>query len=291
MKMPEDPKNLFLYFIHERDEIRLLKDGGRPGPWTDDSILNTYRFCNVNREDDAVTRWIQKHIRAPFKDDPDLWFALIVARLINQPSTLDRIYRGSDASWDKKWFLDMTDPESNPKPIFNAAYIVSTNGVAMQKNEYVAKMVLDPLWKAAQKSTMGGGLLGEDGADCQKWADWLLRFQGMGDFMVNQIVTDYKYTRICRDSDDWTHFVMAGPGTRRGLNRYFGRDKSDSIPRDRAQMELKQIRRDISKDCSSTIEIAFNDLNNLSNCFCEFDKYMRALTGDGTPKQLYRRAK
>lgn len=289
MKLPKDPKKIFLYFIHEREAIRLKKEQGLATPWTKDDILGKFRFCNVNREHDAVTEWIDRNIRRVFKDDPSLWFTLIVARLMNQPSTLGRIYGiddgGYGAEWDKKWFLKMTDPDTQPKPIFNAAYIVSTNGQAVQKNIYVAEQVLDPIWD-------GAGQVHAEMKDldwsCQEWADWLLQFNGMGDFMVNQIVTDYKYTALCCDASDRSTFVMGGPGTRRGLNRYFGRDKSNGINRGRMQMELKQIRRDILPDCDNQIARCFSyDLNNLSNCFCEYDKYMRALSGDGKPKQRY----
>ncbi len=293
MKMPRDPKKLFLYFIHERESIRLQKEKGSTAPWTKDPILGKYRFCNVNREDDRVTRWIKENIRKVGEKDPDLWFALIVARLINQPSTLGRIYdrapgpRGGTiqriAAWNKPHFLKATDPDVHPKPIFNVAYIVSTNGVTMQKNEYVARMVLDPIWKASRN----GHRPDDWDSSCSTWADWLLQFQGMGDFMVNQIVTDYKYTDICREAWDWNTFVMAGPGTRRGLNRYFGKDTNISMNREEGQKKLLAIRKEIRDDCAVSIRNIFEDLNNLSNCFCEFDKYMRAMTGEGAPKQRY----
>lgn len=283
----KDPKKIFLTFIHERERIRCKKELGLPRPWTNDPILEQYRFCNVNREHDKVTRWIDANIRDRFHSSPHLWFTLIIARLINQPSSLDRIYRGSSLGvWNKVRFLRDTDPDTQPKPIFNAAYIVSTNGMKKQKNRYVAEDVLDPIWSVAT-SKSGEGLISRL-HDCQDWANWLLKFNGMGDFMVNQIVTDYKYTKICQSAPDRSTFVMAGPGTRRGLNRYFGRDRREALNRTQAQIELMQIRRDISNTVSTDIKEYFDDPNNLSNCFCEFDKYMRALTGQGRPKQHYK---
>lgn len=284
--MISDLMKTFIYFIHEREEIRKKKEAGKKGPWTKDEILGQYRFCNVNREHDRVTKWIDKHIRMEHANDPDLWFALIVARLINQPRTLSRIYGvmdGSyDASWDKNWFIKSTDPAYWEKPIFNAAYIVSTNGMTKQKNLYVAENVLGPIWTKRNQTPPPGR------NECRKWADWLLQFQGMGDFMVNQIVTDYKYTDICIDADDWKSFVMAGPGTKRGINRLYGNDKNTALTREDAALELREIRDKIKPRCSKEINEHFNDLNNLSNCFCEYDKYMRALTGDGRPKQKYK---
>ena len=78
-----------VYWITEREAIRKRREAGEPAPWTTDPILAAYRFCNVWREDDAVTRHIAWTWRDPYSDDPHLWFAMTVARLINWPDTLD----------------------------------------------------------------------------------------------------------------------------------------------------------------------------------------------------------
>ena len=71
-----------LYFIGERESIRIRRANGEP-PWTDDQIFRENRFCNVRREDDRVTRWIAENRRTPHADDPDLWFAMAIARFVN----------------------------------------------------------------------------------------------------------------------------------------------------------------------------------------------------------------
>jgi hypothetical protein len=37
-------------------------------------------FCSVRREDDRVSRWIAENWRDPHADDPNLSFAMTVAR-------------------------------------------------------------------------------------------------------------------------------------------------------------------------------------------------------------------
>jgi DNA polymerase I len=44
-----------LYWIEERERIRVRKEAGAPEPYTDNEILRTGRFCNVRREDDRTT--------------------------------------------------------------------------------------------------------------------------------------------------------------------------------------------------------------------------------------------
>ena len=43
-------------FCSERESIRLQKDRDEPYPWTDDEILRTKKFCNIDRKDDRLTR-------------------------------------------------------------------------------------------------------------------------------------------------------------------------------------------------------------------------------------------
>ena len=50
------PLNRLVYFITEREAIRLKKEAGEPKPWTSDPILQQYRFCNVRRMDDKVSK-------------------------------------------------------------------------------------------------------------------------------------------------------------------------------------------------------------------------------------------
>ena len=66
----------------------LRKEAGQPWPWTAEPILAAGRFCNVYREHDRGTRWITANVVERFHDDPDLWFAITVARCINEPDAI-----------------------------------------------------------------------------------------------------------------------------------------------------------------------------------------------------------
>ena len=57
--MLTEVQETFVYFIHERESIRLRKESGLHQPWTVDPILNDYYFCNINREDDKTTKYIR----------------------------------------------------------------------------------------------------------------------------------------------------------------------------------------------------------------------------------------
>src|SRR6516162_4469256 len=92
-----------LYWIEEREAIRLRRAVGQSRPWTNDPILDAWSFCNVRREHDYVTTWIREHWREPHADDPDLFFAMAVARLVNWPDSLAAI--GYPVPWDREHFI------------------------------------------------------------------------------------------------------------------------------------------------------------------------------------------
>ena len=79
-----------LYFVWEREAIRIAKENKYKGVLTQDPILNRYKFTNIRRRDDKVSKWIINNIINIYNKDarPDLWFVLLIARLINWPPTL-----------------------------------------------------------------------------------------------------------------------------------------------------------------------------------------------------------
>ena len=51
----DDPVKSFFEFCKERENIRLKRERGEPGPWTTDEVFQNGRFLNVFREDDRGT--------------------------------------------------------------------------------------------------------------------------------------------------------------------------------------------------------------------------------------------
>lgn len=51
----------FLTYMQKRESLRRRKESGEPWPWSDDDTLNRYRFTNIKRENDRVTRWLREN--------------------------------------------------------------------------------------------------------------------------------------------------------------------------------------------------------------------------------------
>jgi hypothetical protein len=263
-----------LKFITARESIRVKKANGYPRPWTKDPILHKYRFCNIHREDDYVTMWLRTNWYLHLEDDPDVWFAAVVARLFNQPAALYDIMPYVLPWKPEKVCAILHRRRLEGKKNFNAAYIVSTNGVAMDKVDYIIARVLGPLWAARKKlRPFPGRTLAEQHI-------LLTQFDGLGSFIAAQIIADLKYMPPLDKAKDWHTFASSGPGSRRGLNRVCGRAVNESWTEDKWRAALTALQEKIKP-----LEMHAQDLQN---CLCEFDKYERVRLGEGEPKQIYR---
>jgi hypothetical protein len=272
-------KELFA-FIKERHAIYQRRVAGKPKPWTKDPILQQYRFCNVYRELDTVTQWIAQNWRAPHQDDPNLWFAMVIARLVNWPETLAIMECPRPRKWRDQFTGTIHQRQQAGQKAFSSAYIVSTNGRTMDKAEYLEQYVLSPLWDARNK------LQPVEGESLHQYWSKLRAFNGMGSFMAAQVVADLKYVHPLQEAVDWWTWAAPGPGSKRGLNRVYGYAPDDSWTDanwHEGLMDLKvQIDPLVAKAGMPLVHA-----QDLQNCLCEFDKYERVRLGEGRPRSLY----
>lgn len=280
-----EPLDLFVTFVRERENIRLKKEAAVPRPWTADEILRTFRFCNIRREDDRVTRWIAKNWRDPNASDPDVWFAMAVARHVNLPDTLDVLTY--PVPWNPKRFVRAIRNRKTLKlTAYNAAYMIRASAGPdwEDKAEYLSKAVLSKLWKRREE------LRPVVGDTLEAFHGRLQNSFGLGSFMAAQIVADVKYVGVLSGplggASDWWEFAASGPGSRRGLNRLLGREPKSHWKEKDWREELAKLR--------STLRPQFQELRlpwchaqDTQNQLCEYSKYMKAYTGEGRPKQRY----
>jgi hypothetical protein len=269
-----DWKTLF-YWILERENIRKNKEAGKPKPWTKDPILQAYRFCNVHREDDKVTRWFKDNWREPYRKHKDLGFAFCIGRIFNYPDTLEEL--GFPAPWDETHARSVIeDRKARGLLVLNGAYVISTNGNSIPKFEYLLRCVMTPAWG---KRELARPLKDDTLATYHRR---LMKLTGFASFMAAQVVADMKFVDPLCQAEDWWTFAASGPGSRRGLNRLLKRDFRDHWNERAWHATLLSVQGRIEKELGLTISA-----QDTQNCLCEYDKYVRALSGDGRPKQNY----
>lgn len=266
------------YWMDERERVRLLKESGAPRPWTTDPVIAEWRFCNVNRCDDRETKWIFTNVIEANATSPVLWFNLCIARFLNWSPTLAQI--GYFGVWDRDRFVTEIEARQAAKEkVYTGAYMVPAGPAGTAKHVYLADAVFTKLWLLR-------GAAPPDGSTCEQWNLFLRQAPLMGDFLRNQIITDMRYTHHLRSAGDWETFVIPGPGTQRGLNRLHTLPLAKTWTASEASSVLRALRGRVISDAPHYAEV-LRDINNLSNCMCEFDKYLRVLNGEGKPRARY----
>lgn len=282
------------------------------GPFTEDSILAQYRFCNVFRELDRVTQWVDRNIRKPFADHPDLWLMLAITRYINWPDTLQYLMNRHQVKCDfNAWprgeelphfaftpqaLGDALDHWSGlGKKVYTGAYMIRAESnpkaewYSWTKQQYVARIVIGRLWEDRHDWR---AFLTTDDPDNQMLTMrdvWELfqqsRYIGWGPFMAYQVVVDLRHTHYLNRAPDINTWAALGPGSRRGLNRLAGRPVDFALSQDQGLEEMRQIWEE--QDAHRAPWVPRIDLSDIQNCLCEVDKYIRVKQGEGRPRAQY----
>lgn len=271
-------------WIIERQAIYERRVAGQPKPWTKDVILRDFKFCNVYREQDKTTVWIKNNWRDPGAKQEDLWFAMVVARLLNRPSTLEAL--GFPVPWRPQQFIKLVHArKAAGVPAFSGAYMISTHGRKADKAEFLAGEVLTPLWKARTY------IRPRADDTLSSFHARLTEHFGMGSFLGAQVVADVKYTSQLAPASDWWTWASSGPGSRRGLNRVCGRDVGAAWAEDAWRNALGELRVTLTEDkafCKARDKgLPPIHAQDLQNCLCEYDKYQRVRLGEGRMKATY----
>jgi len=278
----------FFNYARERYNIFLKKDVvGSPAPWTEDKILQQYRFCNIFREDDIVTKWIRKNVREPYADHPKLLGMIVLARWFNKIETLEVIKENNlFENWNTE---DAQKALGGLSPIVSGAYIIKTPD-GMNKLTGICwcleQILPDAVHLQAHIEVGETGL-----ADVHRV---LMDYPFLGAFMSYEIVTDLRHTFMLNQAPDIMTWANPGPGAARGLSRLLGYEANHfnrSSKKDYATMmvEMQKLLELSKQDKYWSNEYPAWEMREVEHTLCEFDKYERARLGEGRPKQKYRK--
>jgi hypothetical protein len=273
----------FRLFVEAREQARLVKElVGGPPPHSNDPIIAVNRFCNINREDDAVTRWVKANVRDKLvflEQGPEqLVVQLLATRIWNHPPTLAVIL-----------------PVIIPAVALRKLDALRAAGGKTMRGAYMMPVhgnngrgrTVDQYYMAAVEEAQT--VTWRDMRSLAEVATRLVQIMGIGDFLANQVCADLRHTPWGAAMPDKGTFVLCGPGTRRGLDRYAGFGPEGPLNFSRTQQtyvaRLLEIRRTLSDE--NFFNTTFYDPNNLANCFCEWDKHERVLHGETARLHTY----
>mgnify|MGYP000633396744 FL=1 len=308
----------FYDFVTERYKIHLRKDVlHKEAPWTNDGVLQQYKFCNVRREHDRQSQYIIKNIRTnpclsledkivnsfyfrawnnwdTMKDLGGPWAAkdLYSSQMKQQIRPIYQELATEDP--DRKWWSSAYNQGGtkqawrypNPNEKINKEYDIPLRvfhiGPWLKEHNTVEKLL---------------------NANDQKVAfEAIKEIQGFADFLAYQVFVDLTYIKEFPFSEN--EFVIAGPGCKKGLDYLF--DDYDGMSPEEALFWLRDnVDHIFSKIMAPNgqywdprelfIDLPEYDrclnIMSLENCMCELAKYIRTIEGTGRPRVKYKQHK
>lgn len=281
--------DLFFKYLNERERVRIKKESGEPWPFTDDKILQNYKFTNVLRENDRTSRWFIKHWATPHKGLP-LEVQLYNCGLFRYFGTIEFAQavgyqtQGHNPAHIIKTASDML---SKGLKVFTGAYVITNGGITDNKENVVVNHYLDTLWRHATNIV-------EIAKKEQRWepvAKYMMNLPGWGGsgFMVKECLSDAMFTdvlAICLDKNEWS---PCGPGARRGLNWLHDREEDFKQKENAFLSEMKEL----FEMCESRFEEHMPkvrekfDLHAVQFALCEIYKYQKVMNNLGRPRSCY----
>ena len=274
-------------WINERHSIYLRRRSGASAPWTDDPILQEFKFTNPFRENDRVTVWMRENWTDPNHNRPhgEIIFNCCLFRMIGTSEFAEQ------HGWSQEFNPTFTKDLINSRieqglRTFTGAYIITNQGLKLPKSEVVVDHFLSPIWEnkeaLAQTATESKSLqaLHEAMATYRGW--------GGGGFMSYEVVTDLNYTPVLSSAKDRYSWANAGPGAIRGLNRILGKPLKKGMTQAVANDFMRKLLSTAPLYIMPHVPLDQVDMRTIEHSLCEWDKYERVRLGQGRPRSVYK---
>jgi hypothetical protein len=278
------------HLIYKRKEIEQL-----PPPWTEDPIFLEYKFTNIFRFLDRGTRIVTEHILQQSKhSNESIIFNVILYRLFNKIETFMHHGMYHIGKYTKKRLeasLRVLEGKSNGS-VFTNAFIVSGYSNSMFGDpslDKISRLALIMEWMIPNIKEATPTIMSTE--DMEEAYDLIIAIKGLGPFLAYQIVVDLSYWE--KTNFDDKHFTVAGPGCKRGIDTMIA-DELKGREYEEAIFWLRDHQFSFYEDYNIDHVKLFDDqpfpvlsVMELENSLCEFQKYWKAKTNAGRPRNKY----
>jgi hypothetical protein len=268
------------------------------GPWTEDRILQTYRFTNVYRVLDRVSQYLVREVQyrpGPSQAPAEVFFRTMLFKLFNKIETWELLEDSlGPVSWQSFDFdaasAVLGRAMSEGQRVYSAAYIMPAPALGHERKHdnhlaLLSLMMQDGLPARIQRA---GSL--------REVFELILTYPGLGKFLAFQYAIDLNYSSMLDFSEG--DFVVAGPGALDGISKCFaGSENSDP-----ARIILDMVDRQTAE--FARLGLSFSGLFgrplqpiDCQNIFCEISKYarvahpqMKGISGRTRIKQSFRQS-
>ena len=281
--MNKDKLKEFFDFVQERQSIwhKRFKMKEKP-PWTNDLVLSKYKFCNIFRQLDKCTIYLEKQILTnPDLTDEMKFFNTVVHRFFNMPYTFEFIFEGWFRSFKdfnfKKLEKHLDSVIKHGEKIWNDAYTINQMGTKdinyRKKDKHI--QVLFSLEKVIKMLKNGYFNRILEASSPEESFQYLNEIPQVGPFLAYELFCDLSYT----DFFPWTDndFVNIGPGAIDGAKILLEKEKVST----QEAVDLCYLLRNVQhkflkggwKDIRPDIKNGYMTLRTVEHTMCEYRKY------------------
>lgn len=281
-KKPPTPRegayDLYWEFASKRHEIFLKRYSGQPAPWTDDPILNEFKFCNVYRVLDRVSQYMVREVCYSLepRSPADALFQITAFRMFSRIETWESLKTAlgraptlndlADGSFEQA----LAEIKHSGAPMYTNAFIICATDAFGYGSKYLNHVAL--FSKMFLVDDLASKLLA---ASSLKDVFLLLKSYPLyGNFMAYQTAIDLNYSQYVNFSEN--DFTVPGPGALRGMEKLFT-SLGDFTPAETVMWMVERQDEEFQR-----LGLAFNGLwgrklqaIDAQGLFCETDKYCR----------------
>ena len=278
-------------FAAERQRIFIARAKGECGPWTDDSILRTYKFTNAYRASDRVSQFlIREVIYAGDQTHEEIVFRILLFKFFNKIETWQLLIHELGElslrcfSFDA-YDLVLSSALARGCRIYSAAYIMPSgcSQLSHKRKHRNHLALLDMMMSEDLTSKLKQCSRMSDAFDLMK------SYPTLGNFLAYQFVTDINYSEVVDFSE--MEFVVPGPGAKSGIRKCFydlgGLSEEEIIYLVAERQDEEFYRLGLHFEHLGGRSLQLIDCQNL---FCETDKYARiahpAVLGIGSRRKI-----
>lgn len=293
---PPKPSQVFdtyWRFAAERQAIFFRRFCHQPAPWTEDPILQRFKFTNAYRASDRVSQYLIRHVI--YKGDQsceEAFFRTLLFRIFNRVETWQLLTKELDDVSYRRYSFEryddiLTRALAEQSSIFSAAYVMpsGTSSFGESRKHRCFLRLLEQMMKDGVPSKLS------DASSMREAFELIRSYPMMGDFLAYQYVIDLNYSGLTNFSE--MDFVVPGPGARSGIRKCFD-DLGDFSETDVIRLVTEHQEEEFAR-----LQLGFRSLwgrplqlIDCQNLFCEIDKYSRlahpGVVGIGNRKRIKR---
>ena len=272
----------YWHFAAERQKVFFSRLNSNPSPWTNDPIIQKYKFTNAYRASDRVSQYLIRNVIYSKKWSlKDTVFRVLLFKFFNKIETWELLEHKfgniTFSSFDiNKYDKCLQSAKSRGISIYSAAYIMPSG--SRKKYGQITKhrfhlQLLEYLINSNFHLTL------KKQESMENVFIRLNEIDSLGRFLAYQYTIDLNYSPWFNFSEN--DFVVPGPGAKDGIRKCF------SDLREYSEEDIIKLMQDEQEYHFNRLGIHFKSLWGRSlqlidcqNIFCEVDKYSRVAHPD-----------